>query len=34
MPDSHDSMITHLESDILEYEVKWVLESITTNKAE
>ena len=26
-------MITHLEPDILEYEVKWVLESITTNKA-
>ena len=26
-------MITHLESDILEYEVKWALESITTNKA-
>ena len=26
-------MITHLERDILEYEVKWALESITTNKA-
>ena len=26
-------MITHLEPDILEYEVKWALESITTNKA-
>ena len=26
-------MVTHLEPDILEYEVKWVLESITTNKA-
>ena len=26
-------MITHLEPDILEYEVKWVLESITTHKA-
>ena len=26
-------MITHLEPDILEYEVKWVLESITTNDA-
>ena len=26
-------MITHLESDILEYEVKWALESITKNKA-
>ena len=32
-PDSHDSVITHLESDILEYEVKWILWSITTNKA-
>ena len=32
-PDNHDSMITHLETDILECEVKWVLESITTNKA-
>ena len=32
-PDNHTGMITHLESDILEYEVKWVLESITTNKA-
>ena len=31
-PDSHDGLITHLESDILEYEVKWALESITTNK--
>ena len=31
--DNHDGMITHLEPDILEYEVKWVLESITTNKA-
>ena len=26
-------MITHVEPDILEYEVKWALESITTNKA-
>ena len=26
-------MITHLEPDILEYEIKWALESITTNKA-
>ena len=26
-------MITHLEPDIMEYEVKWALESITTNKA-
>ena len=32
-PDDHDGMITHLESDILEYEVKWALESITMNKA-
>ena len=29
----HDGMITHLEPDILECEVKWALESITTNKA-
>ena len=32
-PDNHDGMITHLESDILEWEVKWALGSITTNKA-
>ena len=32
-PDNHDGMITHLESNILECEVKWVLGSITTNKA-
>ena len=32
-PDNHDGMITHLEPDILECEVKWVLESITMNKA-
>ena len=31
--DNHDSVITHLELDILECEVKWALESITTNKA-
>ena len=31
-PDNHDGVITHLEPDILEYEVKWVLGSITTNK--
>ena len=31
--DNHDSMITHLESDILECEVKWALGSITMNKA-
>ena len=32
-PDNHDDMITHLEPDILECEVKWALESITINKA-
>ena len=32
-PDNHDDVITHLEPDILESEVKWALESITTNKA-
>ena len=32
-PDNQDGVITHLEPDILECEVKWVLESITTNKA-
>ena len=32
-PDTHDGVITHLEPDILECEVKWALESITTNKA-
>ena len=32
-PDSHDDVITNLEQDILECEVKWALESITTNKA-
>ena len=31
-PDNHDGVITHLEPDILEYEVKWALGSITTNK--
>ena len=30
-PDNHDSVITHLEPDILECEAKWALESITTN---
>ena len=30
---NHDSVITHLEPDILECEVKWALGSITTNKA-
>ena len=32
-PDNHEDIITHLEPDILECEVKWTLESITTNKA-
>ena len=32
-PDNHDGVITHLEPDILEYEVKWALGSITTHKA-
>ena len=32
-PDNHVGVITHLEPDILECEVKWALESITTNKA-
>ena len=32
-PDNHDGVITHLEPDILECEVKWTLGSITTNKA-
>ena len=32
-PDNHDGVITHLEPDILECEVKWALESITINKA-
>ena len=31
--DNHDDVITHLEPDILEYEVKWALESITENQA-
>ena len=31
-PDNHNGMITHLEPDILECEVKWALRSITTNK--
>ena len=33
-PDNHDGVMTHLEPDILECEVKWALESITTNKAD
>ena len=32
-PDNHNGVITHLEPDILEWEVKWALESIATNKA-
>ena len=32
-PDNHDGVITHLEPDILECEVKWTLESITMNRA-
>ena len=31
-PDNHNGVITHLEQDILKYEIKWVLGSITTNK--
>ena len=31
-PDNHDGVITHLETDILECELKWALGSITTNK--
>ena len=32
-PDNHNGVITHLEPDILEYKVKWVLGSVTMNKA-
>ena len=32
-PNNHDGVITHLELDILESEIKWALGSITTNKA-
>ena len=32
-PNNHDGVITHLETEILEWEVKWALESITVNKA-
>ena len=32
-PDYHDSVVTHLQSDILECKVKWALRSITTNEA-
>ena len=33
VPDNHDGVVTHLDPDILEYEVKWALGSITKNKA-
>ena len=33
MPDNHDGVITQLESDIMECEIKWALGSITANKA-
>ena len=32
-PDNHDGVVTHIEPDILECEVKWILGSITINKA-
>ena len=32
-PENHDGVVTHLEPDILECEVRWALESVTTNKA-
>ena len=32
-PDNHDGVITHLEPEILEWEVKWAFGSITTNEA-
>ena len=32
-PDNHNGVITHLEPDILECDVKWALESVTMNKA-
>ena len=32
-PDNHDGVISHLEQDILQCEVKWALRSITMNKA-
>ena len=32
-PDNHNGVITHLESDILEFKVKWALGSITRNRA-
>ena len=33
-PDNHNGVITHLDPDILEYKVKWALESIKTNRVE
>ena len=33
-PDHYDGVITHLEPDILEYEIKWALGSITTKRVE
>ena len=33
VPDNHDGMITHLEPDVLKWDIKWALEIITTNKA-
>ena len=32
-PDNHDGVVIHLEPDILDYELRWALGSITTNKA-
>ena len=32
-PDNHDGVVTHIEPDVLECEVRWALESITMNKA-
>ena len=32
-PDNHDAVITHLQPDTLEFEVKWALQSVTMNKA-
>ena len=32
-PDNHSGVVTHLEPDIQEFEVRWALRSITTNKA-
>ena len=32
-PDKHDGMITHIQPDILEWEVKWALRSVIMNKA-